>query len=124
MQRYRPDLLRAFDLNGHMLTISDGAFRFAITELSNFHIKLNPTATFTAENGTVDGEHASITLYAKYGAAGLYTDRARTTAAELVPQPETGYTLSAIKGNGSGALCPASPVLRGEAAQILMNRGA
>lgn len=49
--------------------------------------------TLTAGNGTVNGV-ASVTLYAKYGATGLYSDPARKTPAAVTAAAKDGYRLN------------------------------
>lgn len=53
--------------------------------------------TLTAEHGSINGE-TSLTLYAKYGAAGLYSDAARTTPATVSVSAADGYRLNSKTG--------------------------
>lgn len=49
--------------------------------------------TLAAGNGTVNGA-ASVTLYAKYGETGLYSDPARETTAAVMAAAKNGYRLN------------------------------
>lgn len=49
--------------------------------------------TLAAGNGTVNGE-ANVTLYAKYGKTGLYSDATRETPATVTAEAKDGYRLN------------------------------
>ena len=49
--------------------------------------------TLTAANGTINGEK-NVTLYAKYGETGLYSDPARETSAAVAAAAKDGYRLN------------------------------